>query len=157
MRKQSKLLEYNVSGKITDADFLRMSEQCSQEIASAEEELEGLRESANAQEAFGEKLTLIRNTLKRAAASASKSLIDKNFVDTYIDKIFVTPVDETSASLEIKIFTGETSSKSLDKANLRTGHTFKKICPARKSMLIRNSRNAFGHVKIYKVGTYISV
>jgi DNA invertase Pin-like site-specific DNA recombinase len=157
MKKQSKLLEYNVSGKITDADFLRMSEQCSQEIASAEEELEALRESANAQEAFGEKLALIRNTLKRAAASAGKSLIDKNFVDTYIDKIFVTPVDETTASLEIKIFTGETSSKSLDKVNLRTGHTFKNILPIRNISFTRVNRRVDSHTETYRFSVGVQI
>ena len=42
-------------------------------------------------------------------------MITKEFVDKYIDKIFVTPTDDHTLLLQIKIFTGETTEKYLRK------------------------------------------
>ena len=43
-QKKSKLLEYNVTGRISDADFIKMSDQCNVEIKKAREELKELEE-----------------------------------------------------------------------------------------------------------------
>ena len=62
--------------------------------------------------------------------------ITKEFIDTFIDKIFATPEGDGTMRLDIKIFTGESCEKYLQKlkrkANLegRTGHTFKKMIEA---------------------------
>ena len=48
-------------------------------------------------------------------------MISKEFVEKYIDKIFVTPVDESTLQLQIKIFTGETTEKLLQKFKSRAG------------------------------------
>ena len=58
---------------------------------------------------------------------AVKGLIDKEFVEKYIDKIFVTPGADGSMSLQIKIFTGKTTEKVLQNLRSRTGHTVKKM------------------------------
>ena len=54
-------------------------------------------------------------------------IINKEFVDKYIDKIFAAPQDDGSLRLQIKIFTGETTEKYLANLRGRTGHTFKKM------------------------------
>ena len=51
----------------------------------------------------------------------------KEFVDKYIDKIFVTLEKDGTMRLQIKIFTGETTDKYLSKLRGRTGHTSKKM------------------------------
>ena len=48
-------------------------------------------------------------------------MITKEFVDKYIDKIFVTPTDDNTLLLQIKIFTGETTEKYLRKFEHRVG------------------------------------
>ena len=45
----------------------------------------------------------------------------------YIDKIYVTPIDETHMEMKIKLFTNETTTKYLENLRVRTGHTFKKM------------------------------
>ena len=54
-------------------------------------------------------------------------MIDSTFVNKYIDKIYVTPVEDGVADIEVKIFTGEVVEKQLQKLRGRTGHTFKKM------------------------------
>ena len=48
-------------------------------------------------------------------------------MEQYIDKIFATPEEDGSMRLQIKIFTGETTDKYLQKLRGRAGHTFKKM------------------------------
>jgi len=43
--------------------------------------------------------------------------------DTFIDKIYVTPQEDSSMRLDIKIFTGNTTEKYLEKLKRRAEHT----------------------------------
>ena len=58
-------------------------------------------------------------------------MISTEFVAKYIDKIFVTLIDDDTAKLEIKIFTGKNTEKWLKKLHARskgrTGNTSKKM------------------------------
>jgi hypothetical protein len=68
--------------------------------------------------------------MKEAAADAANGLINKEFVDEFIDKIYATMGEDGSMHLQIKIFTGETTDKYLSNLRSRTGHTFKKMIEA---------------------------
>ena len=52
------------------------------------------------------------------------------FVEKYIDKILVTPEGDNTMRLDIKIFTGESTTKYLEKLRVRTGHMSKKMIEA---------------------------
>ena len=65
--------------------------------------------------------------LEQAAAAGA---ITPEFINEYIDKIFVTPESESCLRLDIKIFTGESTQRYFEKLALRTGHTFKKMIEA---------------------------
>ena len=68
--------------------------------------------------------------LLEAERDAAEGLINKEFVEQYIDKIFATPEEDGSMRLQVKIFTGETTDKYLQNLRSRTGHTFKKMIEA---------------------------
>ena len=85
-------------------------------------ELEGQRDSASD---FKKHIDTIRRVLQEAERDAANGLINKEFVEQYIDKIFATPEEDGSLRLQIKIFTGETTDKYLQNLRSRTGHTFK--------------------------------
>ena len=68
--------------------------------------------------------------LEHASQDAAQGVINKEFVDKYIDKSFVTPQDDGTLHLQIKIFTGEVTDKFLESLRSRTGHTFKKMIEA---------------------------
>ena len=129
-QKRGKLLEYNVTGKITDRDFLSMSEQCSGEIEAAENTLSELVLQQESSEEYKKHIEKIRSTLKLAERDAASGIITKEFVDRYIDKIFVTPEDDGSMRLEVKIFTGDSTEKYLSNLRGRMGQMSKKMIEA---------------------------
>ena len=137
VKKKSKLLEYNVTGKLTDRDFLAMNKQCEEEIEAAQQEIRELEEEQMSQTEFRKHMDEIRETLRQAQRDLADGMITKEFVDRYIDKIYVTIEDEGVARLEIKIFTGRTCEKFLRKLEGRTGHIMKKMIDAYKTGSVR--------------------
>ena len=129
LKKKGKLLEYNVTGQITDKEFITMKQQCEDEVAHAECEVAELREQELSRAEFKQHIDTIRRVLHDAQHDAAKGIINKDFIDKYIDKIFATPLSG-ELRLEIKIFTGETTEKYLNKLKGRTGNMFKKMIQA---------------------------
>ena len=129
-QKKSKLLEYNVTGRISDADFIKMSDQCNVEIKKASEELKELEEQLFSGKEFQKHMDRIRATLREAEKCAKTGVITRSFVDQYIDKIFVTIEEDGCIRLDVKIFTGETTEKYLHRFKVRTGHMSKKMIEA---------------------------
>ena len=125
-KKKGKLLEYNVTGQITDKDFIAMNKQCDAEIELAERELMELEEQQNSRDGYRKHIETIRKVLKDAQRDAAEGIITKEFVDRYIGKIIVTP-ENGLLRLEIKIFTGESTEKSLGNLRIRSGHTSKRM------------------------------
>lgn len=126
-KKKSKLLGYNASGQLSDRDFLSMNKDCDREIAAAEHQIYDLEQQQLSKEDFRKKMETIRHVLDEARRDAARGLIGKEFVDKYIDRIFVTPEEDGSLRLQIKVLTGETTDKYLRNLKRRTGHTFKKM------------------------------
>ena len=113
-----------------------MTAQCNADIKAAEQELAELREQQESSEEFRSNMERIRKVLRDAERDCQNGEITKEFIDTFIDKIFATPEGDGTMRLDIKIFTGESCEKYLQKlkkrANLEgcTGHTFKKMIEA---------------------------
>ena len=123
LQKKSKLLQYNVAGQITDRDFIEMTEQCNREISEAERTIADLNETLESSEDFKKHISAVRAAIAAAQNDARKGTISKEFVDTYIDKIYVTPLDDGSMRLSIKIFSGDSTEKFLVKLKRRAGQT----------------------------------
>lgn len=126
-KKQQKLLTFNALGELSDKDFLAMNRQCGQELETARTELMELTAQRDNAKDFKEHIDTIRRVLREAERDAAGGIINKEFVDKYIDRIFATMEDDGSMRLQIKIFTGETTEKYLQNLRSRTGHTFKKM------------------------------
>ncbi|RHR11026.1 recombinase family protein [Pseudoflavonifractor sp. AF19-9AC] len=129
-KKKQKLLTFNALGELSDRDFLSMNKQCAQELEQARQELMELEQQRDSASDFKNHIDTIRRVLQEAERDAAQGLINKEFVEQYIDKIFATPDEDGSMRLQIKIFTGETTDKYLSKLRGRTGHTFKKMIEA---------------------------
>ena len=121
-RKKNKLLQLAADDSITNADFKKMTADCNREIEEAEKEIAELGQTAAEGDAFKQKIDEIRRVLTNAQRDAAQGIITKEFIDKYISKIFVTPKDDTTMLLQVKIFTGETTEKYLRKLESRTGH-----------------------------------
>ena len=129
-KKKSKLLEYNVTGQLTDVDFLAMNKACTEEIKDAKTQILELEQQMFSREEFRKHMDTICATLEAAQRDAAQGMITAEFVSKYIEKILVTPEADGSLRLDIKIFTGETTQKYLAKLKGRTGHTIKKMIEA---------------------------
>ena len=120
-QKKSKLLGYNVSGRISDRDFIAMTDQCNADIQKAEEALRELEEQMQSNEEFQKHMAKLRAVMREAQKCVESGFITKGFVDQYIDKIFVTPEKDGTIRLDIRIFTGEATEKYLQKLKVRAG------------------------------------
>ena len=129
-KKKQKLLAFNAQGALTDRDFLAMNAECTRELEAAEKELEELTAQRDNAADFKKQIDTIRDTLRAAQRDAAVGVINKEFVDRYIDKIFATPEDDHTLHLQIKLYTEEIVDKTLENLRSRTGHTFKKMIEA---------------------------
>lgn len=125
-KKKSKLLELVALDSITPADFKSMTAGCNEEIHTLEQELAELKEQQESSQEFRTHMEKIRSVLRAAEADAAKGAITKEFIDTFIDKIYVTPEEDGSMHLAIKIFTGDVTEKYLKKLKRRAGITAQK-------------------------------
>ena len=129
-KKKSKLLEYNVTGAISDEDFIAMNRQCAQEIADADAAIKDLEQQMYSKEEFRKQIESMKATMRSMEQAAATGAITKEFVDEFIDKILVTPENDHTLRLDIKIFTGEATMRYFEKLAGRTGHISKKMIEA---------------------------
>lgn len=120
-RKKDKLLLLTMDGNITGRDFKRMCDECNVVIDRAEATIQELEESMASAEEFHKQIQGIRDALGRAKQAARNGIINNDFVNSYIDKILVTPEDDSTVRLDIKIFTGERTEKYLQKLKRYAG------------------------------------
>ena len=125
-KKKRKILDYNLNGDLSDDEYIQMNKECNDIIKELEKELFDLQEQQNSKEDFRKHIEEIRRVLTAAQNDAANGIISKEFVNKYIDKIFVTPEGDR-LKLEIKIFTGKMCEKYLSNIRSRTGQMSKKM------------------------------
>jgi len=122
LKKKNKLLELVSLDSISPKNFKEMSENCDREAEELEKELAELKDQHASNEEFRKQMEKIRSVLRQAEQRAGSGAITKDFIDTFIDKIYVTPQEDGSMRLDIKIFTGDTTEKYLKKLKSRAGN-----------------------------------
>lgn len=125
-KKKRKILDYNLNGDLDDKEYIQMNNECKAIIEELEKELFDLQEQQNSKDDFKKHIDEIRTVLNAAKKDAQQGIITKEFVNKYIDKIFVTPEGDR-LKLEIKIFTGKMCEKYLSNIRSRTGQMSKEI------------------------------
>ena len=120
-QKKSKLLGYNVTGRISDREFISMTDQCNADIKKAEAMLHELEVQLQSNDEFQKHMAKLRSVMREAQKCVESGFVTKNFADQYIDKIFATPMEDGTIRLDIRIFTGEATEKYLKKLKVRTG------------------------------------
>ena len=142
-QKKNKLLELVTIEAITPANFKSMTANCDREIEEAQRTLAELEEQIFTKEEYRKHIGEVGSRLEAAVRDAKDGMITNEFVAEYIDKIFVTIEDNDAAKLEIKIFTGKSTQKWLEKLRARhegrTGHTFKKMIESYENSLQNGS------------------
>ena len=120
-QKKSKLLGYNVTGRISDREFISMTDQCNADIKKAEAILHELEVQLQSNDEFQKHMAKLRSVMREAQKCVESGFVTKNFADQYIDKIFATPMEDGTIRLDIRIFTSEATEKYLKKLKVRTG------------------------------------
>lgn len=143
-KKKGKLLELATTGNISNRDFHSLSLQCDEETDTAEKELAELIDQQNVSDTFRQNIETIRATLRQAERDTSGRGITKEFVDQYIDKIFVTPESDDSMRLDIKIFTGAVTQQQLQKLRGSASKRSKKTLKFKQNSSV-HSDHSFEH------------
>lgn len=133
-RKKNKLLELVTTGAITTANFKSMTAACDKEAEEAQKILSELEKQIFTKDEYRKHIAEVRERLDSAVRDAETGMVTNEFVARYIDRITVTPEENDAARLEIKIFTGKSTEKYLQKLKsrasptaVRTGVTMKKM------------------------------
>lgn len=129
-KKKQKLLTFNAQDALSDRDFIAMNKECTAELETAQKELDDLTAQRDNAADFKKQIDTVRRVLQDAQRDAADGVINKEFIDRYIDKILATPEEDNTLHLQIKLFTGEITDKYLTNLRSRTGHTFKKMIEA---------------------------
>jgi hypothetical protein len=144
-QKKNKLLELVTTGAITAANFKSMTITCDKEILTAKNTIAVLEEDIFNKDEARKHMNEIRSRLDAAVRDASSGMITPGFVEQYIDKVMVTSLENDTATLEIKIFTGKSTQKWLEKMRIqhqsRTGHTSKKMIQSYENGLAGKNQN----------------
>ena len=119
-RKKNKLLDFNIDGKISDEEYLKRTKVCEEEANTLNQELEELEDQLKSKAEFQKHMETVRAVMRSAQRDVNRGHISKDFIEKYIDKIFVTPMEDGCLKLEIKIFTGTNTEKYLTKLRKRT-------------------------------------
>ncbi len=88
LKKKRKFLDYNIKD---DKEYIQMNNACKAIIEELEKELFDLQAEQNSKEDFRKHIEEIRKTLTAARKDAANGIISKEFVNKYIDKIFLRP------------------------------------------------------------------
>ena len=127
-KKKQKLLSFNALGQLSDKDFIKMNGQLTEELDSLCGERDDLLAKRDNKKDLKDKIDEMRVRFEAAAKSIADNDITRDFVEKYIDKIFVTPTgDGKTVKLDIRILTGDTFECSLEPSAGRTGHIPKKM------------------------------
>ena len=118
-QKKNKLLELVTLGTITNENFHSMTKACDNEIKEAEGIIAELEGQMFTQAEYQKHMAEIKAQLEAAIESASSGMMTTEFVAQFIDKIYVTSIDDDTANLKIKIFTGKNTEKWLKRLRLR--------------------------------------
>jgi hypothetical protein len=144
-QKKNKLLELVTTGAITTASFRSMTATCDREVEQAQKTIDVLEEELFSKEEARKHMSEIRSRLDAAVRDASEGMITPKFVTQYIDRILVTPGENDRTNLEIRVFTGKSTQKWLEKVRFqhqsRTGHTSKKMIQSYENGLAGKNQN----------------
>ena len=126
-KRQEALLDQKIEGLITLDEYKRLLDSTRSQRSELELQL-SLLDSQEAMTVDLEgQIEQLKAALRRRLEAPSPNLIDRDFVDRFISRIDVEPLENGVISLNIKLLTGETVSRALQKLKGRTGQTFKKM------------------------------
>lgn len=166
--KQDKLLELASIGAINTKDFQRMNNDISNKKTELEYELKNLEDTLSLNSDTQKYIYSLADSLRQSKNVVDPSMIDRKFVNQFIDRINVTPIDETTMNLEIKLATGQSCKSHYVKPNKHavkgsddnescTGQMVNIKCPVEPIKFERIYRTKLGHKNFYKYNITVTI
>ena len=97
-KKSDKILDYNLSGKISDDEFLRRNHEFDRQIKEARSRITELENTVNPIDEFELKLKNISEKIHEISGIQADD-IDRKIVENYIKKILVDPIGDHKANI----------------------------------------------------------
>ncbi|MCD7768707.1 MAG: recombinase family protein [Oscillospiraceae bacterium] len=156
-KKKAKLLQLIAEDYVTKENFREMTDQCDKEIEAAEKELRELKQQDERSEEFRRNMEHIRSVLRDAERDVANGTVTREFINTFIDKIFVTPEGDKTVRLDIRIFTGDVTQKFLKKLKGRVciiTDSFDEILENSGGSGVSDSESCTGHTSKKMIEAY---
>ena len=125
--KQEQLLDMKISGDLTLDEFKRMMDKTRAQKASLETALDNMANWEEIAEQMEDQIERMKRALSFKLDELEAGMINRDFVDNFIKRIDVTPLDEGRISLQIYLLTDEIVQRELEKIKGRTGQLCKKM------------------------------
>ena len=125
--KQDQILDLKVSGELTLDEFKRMMDKTRAEKAELEQELANLSNWEDLSDQMAQQCEKLKKALSFKLNELEDGLVNRDFVDSFIQRIDVTPGSDGTLQLDIQILTSQVIHRELQKIEGRTGQTFKKM------------------------------
>lgn len=129
-KKQDQLLDMKVAGDLTLDEFKRMMDKTRVQKANLEAALDNMNDWEEIAEQMEEQVDRLKRALSFKLEDLEDGMITRDFVDNFIKRIDVTPLDNGHLSLQIHLLTDEIVQRELEKIRGRTGQLSKKMIQA---------------------------
>lgn len=126
-KRQDELLDMKLSGLLTTDEFKRMMDKTRAQKAELEDALEDLSNWEEISEHLEGQMERLKKTLAFGVETLEDGLITRDFVDNFIQRIDVTPLDDGHIKLDIQLLTDKVIHREFEKIKGRTGQTSKKM------------------------------
>ena len=131
-KKQDQLLDMKVSGDLTLEEFKRMMNKTRIQKVDIERELDGMTNWEEVSGQMEEQVERLKRALAFKLEDLEDGMVTRDFVDNFIKRIDITPLDDNHLNLQIQLLTDEIVQRELEKIKGRTGHMSKKMIEAQE-------------------------
>ena len=125
--KQDQLLDMKVAGDLTLDEFKRMMDKTRVQKADLEKTLDSMANWEEIAEQMEGQVERLKRALSFKLDDLEDGMVTRDFVDNFIKKIEITPLDDMHMSLKIHLLTDKIVQRELEKIKGRTGQLSKKM------------------------------
>ncbi len=118
-KKRERLLELLLAETISPGEYKSMYSKCSEETAAYEKTISELKKKQAIGEDLSTRLEMMKLILTEATSDYSHGAINKELVDLIVEQIYVTPLDEDIAKLDITLTNGEICQRTITRRHKR--------------------------------------
>lgn len=160
-KKQNKLLELLSTDVINTDDFKRMNDEIVKKMSELKEKLRQLQNQSSFSSDIRKYVQRITEALSNTKNIINANMINRNFIENFIDRILITPINENTMDVRIQLFTDDQYNTNYYKTQTKnigsTGQTSLEICPVLPIKINRYDRNTCNYTKIITYNTSIYI